>query len=80
MFSDTYNSLIAAFGTHFHSFSSKELVRFCEGLSRAGLRQSDIYSSVVDKLSSLADSDNRSHATFQFGYMPLFRAIIDVGL
>jgi hypothetical protein len=80
MFAETYNSLIAAFGQHFDEFSSKELARFAKALATAGLRQGDIYESIVTRVKELAEGKFNLHSSFSQTYVPIFRSFIEVGL
>jgi hypothetical protein len=45
------NSFIKGFGEGFDTYSKTELVDFCVALGHAGLKQEDIFQSVVEKIS-----------------------------
>jgi hypothetical protein len=60
LIADTYNSLIAAFGKRFDEFSFKELAAFNLGLSRVGLRQQDILTESVKRITDFADKVEES--------------------
>jgi hypothetical protein len=84
----TYNSLIDAFGKNFDSFSYRELASFSKSLSKVGLRQSDIISESIKKITSGAGktikeeekTDSSYQVSFRSVILPLFEAITDLNL
>ena len=50
MIADTYNSIIEAFGKQFDKCSFRELGSFCSSLGKAGLRQGDIISEIINRI------------------------------
>ena len=84
----TYNSLIEAFGKNFDSFSYRELASFSKSLSRVGLRQSDIISESISKITSGAGKtikeEEKTDTSYQISFksviQPMFEAITDLNL
>jgi len=47
---EIFNSFIMGFGQNYSNYSSENLVHFCDSLKLGGLRQDDIYSTVMQTL------------------------------
>jgi hypothetical protein len=45
-----HDSFIKGFGQNFDAFTDSEAVNFCESLSVLGLKQEDIYKTVLEKV------------------------------
>ncbi len=89
MIAQTYNTLIQAFGENFDNFSFRELSSFCHALAKVGLRQGDIISESVKRITSPpapAKEGEESAPTYetQVGLrnvvLPLFEAIVQLNL
>ena len=93
MIADTYNSLIAAFGKNFDFFSFRELASFCSSLAQAGLRQSDIISEWIQRISQTGGRTDKDapvvegeaksaeyFVSFKNVIAPIFKSIVDLDL
>ena len=83
----TYNALIDAFGKNFDSFSYRELASFSKSLSRVGLRQSDIISESIKKITQGAgktikeeEKTDNYQISFRSVIQPMLEAITDLNL
>lgn len=52
------NSFITGFGEGFDKFDNEQLVTFCKALSSYGLKQEDIFQSVLEQISEKKLSSN----------------------
>ena len=77
MISDTYNAFVMSFGKKFDEFTTQQLIQFCGCLSRAGLRQEDIFEAVVKKLKQFGE---KSKLHFNDIYVPLLKQMGDLNL
>ena len=76
MIAATYNALIDAFGKNFDSFSYRELASFTKSLSHVGLRQSDILSESIKRITAGAGKAINEEDKTSSSYQISFRAVI----
>jgi len=62
------NSFIMGFGQNYERFNNNELVNFCVSLKMSGLRQEDIYNTVMQTLKDVKDPRERDFNTL---FMPM---------
>lgn len=82
LISETYNSLIAAFGTKFDEFSFREVASFNANLGSIGLRQTDIIKESIKRLREFPakEEDGAQKLPFQSVVFPILKAIVDLDL
>ena len=68
------NSFIQGFGEGFDDFNHDELVQFCVSLSDYGLKQEDIFGSVIDRLAEDSEKSKPEH------FLSIMRAMLNVSM
>lgn len=58
-----HDSFIKGFGQNFDNFNEYELISFCESLAIIGLKQEDIFKSVLEKVQESLKKDETKDAS-----------------
>lgn len=78
---DLHDSFIKGFGQNFDNFNEYELISFCESLAIIGLKQEDIFKSVLEKVQeSLKKDETKDASKFRRIHYNLQSAMFNAGL
>lgn len=71
---ELYNSFIMGFGQSYNDYSVQDLIHFCSSLRMNGLRQEDIFNTVMQSL------NEANNVSFGEAYMPMLLNILHMDL